>query len=119
MSKPKKKGKDQLYFDTEWTQDRIEENGLDLGRDNLARFGPLGLAGDEGRVPLVRDRFLEVMGNEEDADLLALDELVERGLHPFDARVLLNEVEPLDRETVEGERDPRRAGAASTKGLLG
>ena len=26
IAKPKKKGKDQLYFETEWTQDRIEEN---------------------------------------------------------------------------------------------
>ncbi len=26
IAKPKKKGKAQLYFDTEWTQDRIEEN---------------------------------------------------------------------------------------------
>lgn len=26
IAKPKKKGKEQLYFDTEWTQDRIEEN---------------------------------------------------------------------------------------------
>ena len=26
IAKPRKKGKEQLYFDTEWTQDRIEEN---------------------------------------------------------------------------------------------
>jgi type III restriction enzyme len=28
IAKPKKKGKDQLQFDTEWTQDRLEENKL-------------------------------------------------------------------------------------------
>ena len=28
IAKPKKKGKQQLQFDTEWTQDRIEENKL-------------------------------------------------------------------------------------------
>ena len=28
IAKPKKKGSNQLQFDTEWTQDRIEENKL-------------------------------------------------------------------------------------------
>src|SRR4051794_33835060 len=28
IAKPKKKGKEQLQFDTEWTQDRLEENKL-------------------------------------------------------------------------------------------
>ena len=46
IAAPKKKGKKQLYFDTEWTQDRIEENKfINQIRERVSRWRAGGYVG--------------------------------------------------------------------------
>ncbi len=46
IAAPKKKGKKQLYFDTEWTKDRIEENKfINQIRERVSRWRAGGYVG--------------------------------------------------------------------------
>jgi hypothetical protein len=68
IAAPKKKGKKQLYFDTEWTKDRIEENKfINQIRERISRWRAGGYVGVTKTTARLRDRDEEEVRGYRDA----------------------------------------------------